>query len=852
MLFWNMGAECISILRTGTGRTEYLLTAGDSEGNIYALGWRDGAYEIVVGDSGGRRTDRWVLSGQTIPQESRPAVLYPAAEGVVYLGLYQMEAEETSLQLYRISDQGKTAELLLNRPCPGENLSQQMADTRLSAFSQVDYTVTFAVIEGDTAHFYQSAGDDSGLRELGTLSSEHLYTAIALSDGSLVLAGGNRITRDEGETITLESGAVITRLLQGGTGMYYVDGAGLEVYYADYADWRPYSFLSLTKDAYDMDHCTDLWVTRNGDVLLLMDGSRLLMDRGSEVSELTGMLFMPAAQCVLILLGLAVGVLAVTVLLWYLICEQRRFRLPMLVRWGGLIAWTAAMGVALLLRWGVAPAARTAAEEETTGLVSGVTAQVLSRWSIDDDALPRQLGDSLAKVAGGSYEDTAVSVYQVDEAGNWTLAGSNGVLPSGVRGELSASFDRSRAQETDDGGWTAWTDARDGQLRRIYYQREGNRLLAVDTDLNALLEAGKANTRWMFQGLIALAVLLTAISLAILCWITIGLKRALRGLERMAAGERGVTVRLGGGDELSSLADDINAFSSTIQEMERQQSELARSYRRFVPQRVLALLGKDDIAQVDKQTFVSWHMATMMLSFRFPPKVYGRSDRGLFDNINEIIERTASIVTQKGGAVFNFAYDGYDVVFEGGSKVAVSTAVAVRQEILEINRERELDGRPPVTMHIALDEGNVMLGVVGDEDQIEPTSISSSFSTTKHLIALCDRLEANILCTEAVIEAAKDYSSRYVGKCMEDGGVIRTYEIFDGDPYEIRKAKESTGSLFSRGVYALYSRDFSQAKKIFLTLVHHNTGDGGARYYLYLADRLEKRPEEEISLDCGI
>ena len=49
----------------------------------------------------------------------------------------------------------------------------------------------------------------------------------------------------------------------------------------------------------------------------------------------------------------------------------------------------------------------------------------------------------------------------------------------------------------------------------------------------------------------------------------------------------------------------------------------------------------------------------------------------------------------------------------------------------------------------------------------------------------------------------------------------------------------------------MYGRDFSQAKRIFLSLVHHNTGDGGARYYLYLADRLEKRPEEEISLDSG-
>ena len=63
--------------------------------------------------------------------------------------------------------------------------------------------------------------------------------------------------------------------------------------------------------------------------------------------------------------------------------------------------------------------------------------------------------------------------------------------------------------------------------------------------------------------------------------------------------------------------------------------------------------------------------------------------------------------------------------------------------------------------------------------------------------------------------------------------------------------KGDTGQRFSEGVYALYARDFTKAKRIFLSLVHHNTGDGGARYYLYLADRLEKRPEDEISLDSG-
>ena len=202
--------------------------------------------------------------------------------------------------------------------------------------------------------------------------------------------------------------------------------------------------------------------------------------------------------------------------------------------------------------------------------------------------------------------------------------------------------------------------------------------------------------------------------------------------------------------------------------------------------------------------------------------------------------------------MFNFAYNGYDSVFEEGSAAAVSTAVAIQQEVLDINRERELSGRPPVVVRIALDEGSVMMGVVGDENQIEPTSISSSFSVVKHLVELCGRLEANILCTESVIDGVKGYGSRYIGKCMESGQAIRTYEIFDGDAYEIRKVKETTGGQFSQGVYALYSRDFAQAKRIFLSLVHHNTGDGGARYYLYLADRLEKRPEEEISLDSGL
>ena len=850
LLFWDTGRECVSILRTGRGKANYLLTAADTEGQIYTLGRDSGRYILVLGDQSGNRTETWTVTAEGLPQESIPAALYPASGGAVYLGLYNMDGE-TQLQLYRLTQKGSQAELLLSQSCPGVSLADQMAALSFSNFSEVDGVISFALLEGDTATFYQRTSANSGLEEVETIKQDGLRAAMALTDGGQVLAGETDLVRTDRGTIFLSEGEVVIGFSQTGTGVYYLDGAGLQVFYADFADWQPYPILSLEKEAYDLDSCTDLWITRDGDALLLMNGDTLLLDRGSAVSDLTGMLYPSPLRCALTLAGLVLAVLVISVLVWFVLYDQRRFRLPMLVRWGCLVLAAAILGTGALIRGPVLSSSRQTAQREAASLMGSLVSQSLLHYNILDNDLPQSLGDSLAGAAGGLYADACVTVYVRSAEGVWTVNSTNTDLPAETRGELSPSFDRTQAQQALANGSLFWTCTRGDGTHYVLYRALGNAVLAVDVNSARLEQAGWSACRWMVQGLIALAALLSALTLAILCWITIGLRRSLDGMERLASGEQEVRVQVGGGDELASLADDVNALSAALQNVEAQQQELAQSYRRFVPERVLSLLGKTSIQEVDKQTFVSRNLAAMMLSFRFPAQVYEKSGRELFDNINEIIERTASIVTQKGGAVFNFAYDGYDAVFEEGSAAAVSTAVAVQQEVLEINRERELDGRPPVVVRIALDEGNVMLGVVGDDNQIEPASISSSFAMTKHLVDLCSRLDANILCTEAVIHGAQDYGSRYMGKCQEGGQTIRTYEIFDGDAYETRKVKADTGERFSQGVYALYARDFSQAKRIFLNLVHHNTGDGGARYYLYLADRLEKRPEDEISLDSG-
>ena len=199
------------------------------------------------------------------------------------------------------------------------------------------------------------------------------------------------------------------------------------------------------------------------------------------------------------------------------------------------------------------------------------------------------------------------------------------MLEKGVRAELSAGFDLEHAVTAQDTGTHFWTSGQGSGTHYYLYESQNGVLLAVDAAGGPLVAAGAASCQWMTNGLIALAVLLVALTLAILCWISIGLRSALNGMERLAAGERDVRVVISGGDELASLADDVNALSRALQDVDRQQSELAQSYRRFVPERVLSLLGKTSILEVDKQTFVSRHLAAMMLWFRFPDQVYEKS-----------------------------------------------------------------------------------------------------------------------------------------------------------------------------------------------------------------------------------
>ena len=815
--------EYASVLRTDWGRQPYEAAAAGPGDLAVAAGWDGDALRLRLFDLDGRLIDSWETP---LAQEAGGSIaaLYPCRENLVYLGVYSPDAK--TLSVYRVTRAGG-AEQLLQQTCRGASSVERRDGTRLSAFSQDGENISFVLMTGGVATGYSCPLASGGLTELAGAPLDGAGTASVLPEGGLILGGAGSLTVNGQANPSVPPSQLVEGLTRRGVGLYYLDGAELAVYYSDLSNSQVRRVLALAPAA-EGRRLSSVSLTADGRALLLLDGRELALVGASGTAWLDGLLYPTAGHSAAMLALWGALALAAAALAWYLLCGRRRGWAPMALHWGCLLAALALAG-ALGLRWGVQlPAQAAQAQQERCRVVSGVLQAARSGRQFSDETLPQTLAAALDGLYGGDYRDVTVVSAQRRE-GQW-------YLHDGRRAALAPGFDPALAEAAQAG--TAWVQQ--GDIFRCCF-RQGTWSITVSLRQTS---AGGA-------GLAAGPALLGALALAaVLILLAVGWD--LRRLTRATAAlpEGGGRLRLATGDELAGMAATLSDTAAALEAQQSAREGLERAYRRFVPEQLLTLLGKRSIQEVDKSTFVSRRMAVMMGWFEFPEPLYTQqaNSRLLFDSVNQIIERTATIATKNGGTVFHFSYDGYDVVMENDSARVISTAVAIQQEVLAFNEGRIRDGLPTVKFYIALDIGDVLLGVVGDSARMEPTTISTSFSVVRELVALSDRLEARILCTEALIGGAQDYGSRYLGKCWLDGEAIRVYEVFDGDEYGVRKGKAQTVSRFSQGVYALYSGETGQAKRIFLELVHDNPADGGARYYLYLADRMERDP----ALLCGL
>lgn len=811
-------------------------SVGTGAGDIAAAaGWKDGLLQLRFFKPDGELVKEQRVSMPDEVAGGTVSRIMPVRDGVSFLGIYSVNAEK--LYLYRVMEDGE-AERLLAVDCDGRSFAERTAHKKFSEFLFENEALTFAVWTDNELECYLCRVD-GGVERTGTenCAGEDVLSIVANNQDDTMIEGGNGVLFINGKSkSSLVDGQSVTHLTPGtGGAVYYIDAVQPGLCFVDALFSASHRLLPLNLEWNGVQRTmTSAAVTREGDVIMLLDNMILTRTDSIGTQELTGVLHPTAGALRWNLIKYALLALAVAILLWLLLCGLKHGYASLVVLRGSLFVAVAAMLLVATRYFILIPSKESSELRENESVASGL----LSALSAEDRMYDTRLAGEIA-----------VMLEQTDaERGNNVHA----LMAQKINGQWRFADGRSAA--TEDGFSPAMADEalRQGQISAL---KNGTFQYARGTDGRAVLllrmeDTGRPEEQFLFLFLLGSMVLLALVMLLIQLSLRVDLRRISGYLEKVSRGELPEPLKMNTGDELESLASVVNSLGDALRRQGERRTEVENSYRRFVPENVLALLGKSSVQEVDKSTFATRRMAVMMVDFYFPLSLYMdvNNNRLLFDSVNEVIERAAAIVARKGGSVFHFSYHGFDVVMSENGE-AVSTAVAIQQEVLSFNEQRKLDGLPCVSLRIALDKSDVMLGIVGDTSKMEPTMISASLSTVQVLSWLCQSLSAGILCTESVIFEQKDYGNRYMGKCNIGKQPVRVYEVFDGDEFNVRRGKAASLGEFSKGVFDLYAGEAAKAKHTFLQLAHKYPMDGGARYYLYLADRIEHDPTQSCLLN---
>ncbi|MBQ3404857.1 MAG: hypothetical protein IJG63_05530, partial [Oscillospiraceae bacterium] len=455
-------------------------------------------------------------------------------------------------------------------------------------------------------------------------------------------------------------------------------------------------------------------------------------------------------------------------------------------------------------------------------------------------------------VNSDSFPDVELVLFGLGEGGDFVVRESSGGHEAGTISTAmfhSGNYENGLRSALESGSGYCDCYADGGHNYSVFTDMGNKTVLAATLNGDRLLDEARDVYKTATTAASVGALAFWAAVLAALFSIRGKVKKASGALDAIAAGNPKVKLVINSGDEFEGLAKSVNSISNKMNEAVAEGAKRGRLYERFIPGDMLALMGVPTPDQAGTETFACRKMFTMSAKYVFSGDISASDDKEIFDLANLVMERISGHISANGGTICRSGAEGFTALFDCATVEAVSAAVSIRQEINGLARDRVRQGLPDLGIYIALDEAQVKMGVVGDERRMEPAVVSAGFDVGGRLLSLFERLDAGILCTDAVAERASDYSSRYLGKTRTGDELVRVYEIIDGDTYGVRSGKLNTAQEFADGVYTIYSRDFAKAKRTFMDITRKNEKDGAARFYLYLADRFDREEPGEISLD---
>ncbi len=291
----------------------------------------------------------------------------------------------------------------------------------------------------------------------------------------------------------------------------------------------------------------------------------------------------------------------------------------------------------------------------------------------------------------------------------------------------------------------------------------------------------------------------------------------------------------------SSAIESALLYEKNIREAREREEAMRRVYEvtaKFVPYEFIGSLGHKFITEVKLGDQVEKNVTVLFTDIRdYTSLSEQMTPEENFQFVSSYNERMGPIIRNHNGFINQYLGDAIMALFPESAEASLTAAIEMQQNIYAFNAVQKTKNLPTIKMGIGMHTGSLIMGITGDKDRLDATTISDTVNTASRIESLTKHYKASILLSEITlqqIQHPENFHLRYLGKVQVKGrhSSIGIYECFDSDDEEQLINKKETLKLFNEGIHHYLNKSFTGAIKCFLSVTEINPEDNTAQFFL--------------------
>jgi class 3 adenylate cyclase len=295
----------------------------------------------------------------------------------------------------------------------------------------------------------------------------------------------------------------------------------------------------------------------------------------------------------------------------------------------------------------------------------------------------------------------------------------------------------------------------------------------------------------------------------------------------------------------SSAIESAILYERNIREAKEKEEAMRRIYEitnKFVPHEFIKSLGRKVITDIQLGDQVEKIVTVLFADIRdYTTLSEKMTPEENFSFVSSFNEKMGPIIRQHEGFVNQYLGDAIMAIFPMNAAEALHAAIKMQKAVREFNVSRVLRKKPPIKIGIGLHTGSLIMGITGDKQRMDATTISDTVNTASRLETLTKYYKGDILLSEDSLKNMNDHASfhlRHLGMVQLKGKTkpVAIYECFNGSDESNIQRKLSSLSLFNAAMSDYLNKSFAAATDKFHQVLEIYPDDLTTKLFLRNAD----------------